>query len=116
MEARAYHAGGASKRGRRVRWDSEGMGVSEVIDLRDWNFNLSQKPDNDDDLLICYECATGSPISQWNEGSSPCEECGSHDAIVCPECGHAISSTTSVTLDVAKVHSDPHGYRKEAQA
>ena len=61
-----------------------------------WEFS---QPLTDDSLVECFMCVTFSPISKWTEGSSPCYECGSHDAIVCPECGYAHDHTSSAVLN-----------------
>ena len=37
----------------------------------------------------CPECNKISNISDWNEVSLSCEDCGSHDGRECPTCGEA---------------------------
>lgn len=38
------------------------------------------------DVWCCPECQEVSPIAEWRETEAYCEECGEHDARVCPRC------------------------------
>lgn len=48
------------------------------------------EPDlSDESEVFCRECGEWSPIADWTEGEIDCETCGSHSAIMCPQCGEA---------------------------
>ena len=38
---------------------------------------------------VCPRCEKESPVDDWEESSVGCEDCGEHDARVCPLCGEA---------------------------
>lgn len=35
----------------------------------------------------CPDCNKWTPFEEWREREVPCDECGDHDARVCPHCG-----------------------------
>ena len=35
----------------------------------------------------CPECLETTPVDDWQETETYCEDCGSHDARRCPKCG-----------------------------
>ncbi len=39
------------------------------------------------DPLPCPECKAHVPRAEWKDTEVGCEDCGSHAAIECPECG-----------------------------
>jgi hypothetical protein len=40
--------------------------------------------------LKCIECGIISKGDRWREAEAPCDDCGGHLAIECPECGDVI--------------------------
>jgi len=38
---------------------------------------------------LCPECNNKSPIADWRETEVPCEDCGEHNARICPKCGES---------------------------
>ena len=40
-------------------------------------------------MWVCPECREATPSFQWEETEVNCEDCGSHLAVRCPECGEA---------------------------
>jgi len=50
-------------------------------------FTFNGVEDVDDDTeLMCPNCQRWSGIMRWRETEVGCEDCGSHDALECPEC------------------------------
>jgi primosomal protein N' len=45
-----------------------------------WNVSESEK-------WCCPECKEWSSYTEWDEATAPCEDCGEHEARVCPNCG-----------------------------
>jgi DNA-directed RNA polymerase subunit RPC12/RpoP len=41
----------------------------------------------DGDPLPCPECKAAVPREAWEDTEVGCEDCGTHAAIRCPECG-----------------------------
>lgn len=52
-----------------------------------WDFD---GPVVDDSVVVCPECNEPSQLADWREGSSYCEDCGDHSAMVCPKCEHHV--------------------------
>ena len=51
-----------------------------------WLWNIVPDP-SDASEVQCPECKEWSPLAEWTESEVGCEDCGSHAAMVCPECG-----------------------------
>lgn len=51
------------------------------------NTMFSFEPEATDDCeILCSECDQWSPISEWEECSTFCEDCGDHYGMQCPKC------------------------------
>lgn len=57
----------------------------------------------DDSVILCPECQIWSRLANWTETEVGCEACGSHDAMRCPECGHAFDHVWSPTFEVKRL-------------
>lgn len=46
-------------------------------------------------MIKCPECGEVTNEKEWTESEVGCEDCGSHSAMQCPECGHRIDMVFS---------------------
>ena len=72
-----------------------------MINLSDANFwfNFSHEIDEKSEIE-CSECKEYSNIQQWTDGYAYCEDCGDHNAIVCPKCDWPIDHIWCPVLNV----------------
>lgn len=72
-----------------------------------WDFT---GPLIDTSEVRCRDCGEWSPLSEWREGEVPCDECGSHAAMVCPRCGEGEDHVWSVyhPMEVRTVEASPY--------
>ena len=56
--------------------------VGQVVTADDgwWNAPPGQS-------WTCPDCGVSSPVQDWAETETACEDCGTHDARRCPACG-----------------------------
>ena len=50
--------------------------------------------------IQCPECKEWSNIENWKEYTVPCDICGDHDAIMCPECTELFDHVYSPRFEV----------------
>lgn len=55
-------------------------------DVGSWSFDGDVENDS---IIECPRCGEATPLMEWHECDVPCDECGSHSAMVCPECEEA---------------------------
>lgn len=58
-----------------------------VEDLVFIDFRNRQKPQTEEDEILCPICEGWFPVKDWEEDIIDCEICGDHSALVCPHCG-----------------------------
>lgn len=56
---------------------------------RSSTWDLEPQPKSEHDLVLCSVCQAYSPLAEWGETDVPCEFCGDHSAMKCPQCDHA---------------------------
>lgn len=56
---------------------------------RSSTWDLDPPVESEHDIVLCSECKAYSPLAEWGETDVPCEACGSHSAMKCPQCGYA---------------------------
>lgn len=71
-----------------------------MLDLDNLQFWLFSQPVTETSDIECEDCQTYSPVLEWTRGEAGCEDCGTHDAIICPKCGSALDHVYTKTLNV----------------
>lgn len=49
--------------------------------------------------MKCPACNKTSAPERWEASEVPCEDCGSHPAVRCPECGEPIDTVMHAVID-----------------
>lgn len=73
----------------------------DVSNARTW-WHFDKKLETDQDLVECPKCKVYSLLVNWREGIVGCEDCGEHDAMVCPECDKYFDHVWGPTFKVVR--------------
>ena len=52
--------------------------------------------------LRCPECEAVSLVGKWDDCEAPCDDCGSHSAIMCPNCGECFDLINCIVQGISK--------------
>jgi hypothetical protein len=69
----------------------------EINDFWLWEFDKELK---EDCLIKCPECNKFNNHKLWTEGEAECDDCGSHAAIICPECDEYFDHINGPTFEI----------------
>ena len=69
----------------------------EICELSWWNFS---KELEETSMIECPECKKLAPPRDWKEGEVGCEDCGTHSAIICPNCDEYFDHVSNRVFNV----------------